>query len=243
MPTQGMKKTGFRQGIHVASATQREAIGTLRMTRDGRCFRYSKNGGVALVAGHAVMPAANDTDLQNEAAGAAGAAAVGATAITFTAAGVKTLAADYFKGGTLSVIDGAGQGHTYMIEGSAAVTASATILLTLAEPLRYAIVAADEWDLAPHPNMGTVVTTGVTVPCVGVAHIAVPIGYWYWAQTRGPVAVLNTAGSAIYEGVGPTAAGSVVTITTALDVDQTPIGKMMAAAAAGDYGVVNLFID
>jgi len=238
-----MKKTGFRQGIHVQSATMKEAIGTVRILRDGRVFRYCKNGAAALAAGQCVMPAANDTDLQNQAAGAAGAASVGDTQVTFTAGAAVTAVAGHFKGGVLGVIDGAGQGHSYEVDGSTAVAAGTAITVTLCEPLRFAIVAADEWTLHPNPGMGVLETTGVTVPCVGVAHIAVTAAYYFWAQTRGPVSVLNTAGSAIYINVGPTAAGSVVSISTALDIDQTVIGKMMDAAAAGDYGMVNLYID
>ena len=240
----GMKNHSFGLGIHASvSSNDKERVGTVRTLRDGRKFRYSKNGAVALVAGHAVMPAANDTNLQNQAAAAAGAASVRDTQITFTAGGAVTAAANHYKGGTLSVIDGAGQGHTYEVAGSAVVSAGTAILITLAEPLRYAVVAADEWTLHPNPNMGTLVTTGVTVPCVGVAHIAVPANYYFWAQTKGPVSVLNTAGSAIYINVGPTAAGSIVSVTTPYDVDQTVIGKMMDAAAAGDYGAVMLDID
>jgi len=238
-----MKKTGFRQGIHVISATQKEAIGTLRILRDGRMFRYSKNGAVALAAGQCLMPAANDTNIQNEAAAAAGAASVGDTQVTFTAAGAVTAADGHFKGGTLSIIDGAGQGYTYEIDGNPAVAASTTIYLTLSEPLRFAIVAADEWDLHPHSNMGVLETTGVTVPCVGVSTGVVTAAYYFWAQTRGTVSVLSTGGGAIYVNQGVTAAGSVVDISTALDIDQTVIGELMAAAAAGDYGTVNLNID
>ena len=240
---QPMKKTGFNQGIHETNVAQKEAIGTLRILRDGRRFRYTKNGAVALAAGNCVMPSANDTDLQNQAAAAAGAASVGDTQVEFTAGAAVTAAAGFYKGGFLSVIDGAGQGYTYEIDGSTVVAAGTSIVLTLAEPLRFAIVAADEWTLHANPNMGVLVTTGVTVPCVGVATGVVTAAYYFWAQTRGPVSVLNTAGSAIYINVGPTAAGSVVSITTALDIDQTVIGKAMDAAAAGDYGVVNLDID
>lgn len=238
-----MKNHGFGQAVHATSTTAKERVGTLRTLRDGRKFRYTKNGAVALVAGTALMPAANNTNLQNQALGAAGAASVGDTEVVFTVGAAITVAEDYFKGGTFHVIDGAGQGHTYEIDGSSVMAAATALTLKLAEPLRFAIVAADEGSVHPHQNMATVVTTGVTVPCCGVAHVAVAANSYFWAQTRGPVSCLNTAGSSIYETVGPTAAGSVVTVTTPLDVDQTVIGTAMCAAAAGDYGAVMLTID
>ena len=57
-----MKRTGFQQGLLQESATAKEMVGTLRITRDGRKFRYAKAGGSALAAGKANIVAAGDAE-------------------------------------------------------------------------------------------------------------------------------------------------------------------------------------
>ncbi|MBW2637238.1 MAG: hypothetical protein JRC86_06920 [Deltaproteobacteria bacterium] len=92
-----MKKGGFSQGIFEVSASQKEALGTLRILEDGRKFHYAKAGAGALTAGNMGIAAAIAAEVTNQAMGAA--VALGAQTLTYTASGAVTYIADYFKDG------------------------------------------------------------------------------------------------------------------------------------------------
>lgn len=209
------KKAGFRQPLFAQSATAKEKIGRVRVTDNGRVFRYSKAGSSALAAGKLNVAVAIAANVTNQ--GATAAVAIGTRNLTFTAGGAVTYALDYFKGGYLQVNDATGEGHQYEIEGSSAVTAGTTIYITLAEPIRVALVATtSELTLVHNPCMAVAESaTQGSVP-VGIPPIAVSASYYFWNQCWGPAIALM---------VGTPAIGSRLTIGS-------PAGSLKVQATA-----------
>lgn len=236
-----MKKTGFRQGIHVVSSTQKEAIGTRRILRDGREFVYAKAGASALSVGKLAMAADIAANVSNQALPAM---AVNDRQFTFTAGGAVTYVADYFKGGFLLVNDAAGEGAQYEIDASTAVTAGTEITVTLVDGVRVALTTSSEATLVHNPCMATIESADEENLPVGVAPVAVPAANWYWAQCKGLANILVSGTIAVFDMVVPGAtAGSVKTIPdygTATDADMPIIGQAYRAGVDTEYTSVRL---
>jgi hypothetical protein len=195
MSNKPMKRTGFQQGVFEQSSTLKEQVGTLRILRDGRKFRYSRAGTSALAAGKLAVAAAVGADVMNEACTAVHAIGDVIFSETITSA---TYAENYFAGGWLHINDGTGEGHQYKIISSSAVTAGTSIILTLEDPIRVATAAtsASEFSIIHNPNMATVESTTLGTP-VGISPIAVTASYYYWAQTGGVASALCEQATAV----------------------------------------------
>jgi len=237
-----MKKTGFRQGIHVTSATQKEAIGTRRILRDGREFTYCKAGASALLVGKLAMAAASASVVSNKACPAI---AIGDTQFVFTGDSM-TYAADYFKGGFFIINDATGEGAQYEIDASTAVTAGTTLTITLVESVRVALTTSSEGSLVHNPGMATVESATEENLPVGVSPVAVPIGHWYWAQCKGLANVLISGTVAVFDMIVPGAtAGSVKTVpdwASATDPNMPIIGQCYRAGVDTEYSLVKLIL-
>lgn len=220
MAIKPQKRTGFAQGIYDQSSTQKETIGTLRVTRDGRKFRYARNGAGALSAGKANVAAASAAEVINEAC--ASAHAIGDFIIEETITAGVAFAEDLYAGGFFQITDGTGEGHQYEILSSSAGDAAATtIILSLANPIRVALVATtSEFSLVLNPQMNVVQTDVEENLCAGIAPIPVTIAYYFWNQTGGVATALGSDTSAIGTSlvIGATA-GAVKAVPTPLDVD------------------------
>lgn len=242
----GLKNHSFRQGIYAQSSTAREKVGTIRITRDGRKFRYSKCGATGIAVGKMTLMADVAANVSNQAAAAAGAAAIGATQITFAAGGAVTYAADYFAGGMLVINDATGEGAQYEIAGSTAVAAGTSITLTLARALNVAIVSTSEWSLVHNPGMAVITSTDEENHPTGVTPIAVTAAYYFWAQVGGVATVLVNGTIAVWDMVVPGAvAGSVKVIpdwAAATDSDMPILGQAIRAGVDTEYTAVNLNI-
>lgn len=245
--TRPIKRSGFSQGIYQISATQKEELGTLRWTQDGRAFRYAQAGTSALGAGKCGIAAAIAADVMNEAC--ANAHAIGDMVIqeTITAA-AAAYAENFFAGGFLQVNDATGAGHQYLITGSSYVaTGGTSIVLTLADPIRVALVAAtSEFTLAHSPWRGVTETTTEENLPVGVAPLPVTAAYYYWAQTHGPALCLVAGTPAVGTKLtlGATS-GALAAVATPLDVDvDYQVGVAWGTVGVdGEYKPVFLTID
>ena len=229
----------FSQSIYAASSVRKEILGALRILDDGRKFRYSRNGGVALGAG---LPTIAANAVANHVSMATAAnVAIGSTQVTVTL-GATAATADQYAGGYLGIDEGAGLGTYYKIESHPAADASDPCLITLAEPIRVALTAAatkttlcyNECDLV-------VVCTGVADQPVGVPLIAVPISYYHWEQTGGTHSAVLTSGTpalgiALSMGAGLLLAMNAVTDPCVGIVAQTP-------GRANEYTPVRLLLD
>jgi len=183
-----MKKAGFSQGIYQTSSTQKEALGTRRLLKDGREFVYAQAGASALAAGKLGISAAIDAAHANKAILAA--VAIGTTTLAVTVTAGTAIAANALKDGALQINDATGEGYSYTISSNSAISASGTIVnLTLEEGIKVALDATSEFTLVHNPWKGVVESTTVGCP-VGVPVVAVPALYYYWAQTRGLACLL-----------------------------------------------------
>lgn len=188
--TQPFKANGpWNQGLYEISATAKEVVGTLRIDRFGRKFRYARAGATALDPGKQTIAATINDDWTDNAV-ATGGAAVGDFEVTMTVTDVDSdvLPVDYFRGGQLFVQDGSGEGTWYPIAHSEAIIDGQTsFTVTLSEPLKVALAASTSYVTpVPSPWMATVISATITSPlATGVPLVTVTANYYYWSQTGG----------------------------------------------------------
>lgn len=206
-------------------------VGQRFNSEDYREFVLVQNGATALPSGVLVQsPAsigANHTGLT------CATATIGATQITVTLGGTLATANQY-AGGFAVVSAGTGIGQTLRIASHPAGTSSGTVVLTLEDPLSVATLVSDsKVSLTLNPygsvngtNMATsgviISPTTATGASVGVTLYPIPastatVPSYGFIQTKGAVACLNGAGTAIGLDVMPggSVAGSVVTYVVA----------------------------
>ena len=174
----------------VTSTTESRGVtlGTKGLMPDGRVFRYSK-AGEAITAGlmcqNSIAIANHDMDLVTAAA------AAGATSIVSTLGGTA-VTADQYKGGTLYVNDGDGEGQTFRIATHAAVSSSGdfTVPFEGKQTVKTALTASSLTGLKANPYNGTLIynTTPDGIP-TGFTPTDVASGAYFWQQTYGDAAV------------------------------------------------------
>jgi hypothetical protein len=178
------KTQQFRQGINEISSTQKEAFGTLRVTQDGRKFRYAKATAAAMEAGIACQMAVPTANHFNRSAVAT---AVGSIQVD-VAVGATAVTANQYDGGYLQINAGtAGTiGRQYLISShTVSAAGSETITVNLAEPLATAlVVTTDKLSLIPNPYNGVSVGA-VAEPIAGICPVKVTASYYFWCQTGG----------------------------------------------------------
>lgn len=224
--------------IFTESDAALQPLGSRLDFEDGRSFVYCKNGGTALAAGKLASSPAEVANHTNCAVAAA--AAVGTNEVTITL-GATAATKDQYAGGFLYINDAAGEGYTYRVSSHPAADASGSLVLTLADKVRYALTTSSEASLVYNKFANLVVapaTTAVGTP-VGVPAIAVTASYYFWAQCAGPAAVLQVgtlvAGA---NAVTPTGtAGGVGPSGAATSVD---VGTVMQIAATTEYAMIDL---
>ncbi|HBF43029.1 MAG TPA: hypothetical protein DDW42_05245 [Desulfobacteraceae bacterium] len=246
MATKPQKRTGFSQGIYSQSSTRKEEIGTLRVLRDGRKFRYARAGAGALGAGKVNVAAASVAEVIDE--NCASNHAIGDFIIEETITAGVAYVEDQYAGGFFQVTDATGEGHMYEITSSSAGSAAATtIILTLANPIRVALVkTTTQFSLVQNPQMNVVQTDVEENMATGIAPIAVTIGYYFWNQTGGVATALGSDTSAIGTAlvIGATA-GAVKAIPTPLDIDMVfSLGVVFGTAmVVGEYTQIFMTLD
>ncbi len=222
-------KLSFTQDIGETSPAKREAVGALRITADGRKFRYARAGS-ALAAGTLGMAPAAVAAHGNLAALPA---AVGDRVLTL-AVGAAAVAENAYEDGYLQVADADGRGRQYRILSNTACPAGGSVVLTLAESVRAALTADSRVSLVPSPWSGVAASgTEENLPA-GVAPCDVPAGHYYFAQTGGVACCLAGGAAPVGAMLVPGAvAGSLGPMNATLDVDQPVAGVAFAAAAVG----------
>lgn len=219
------------------SSVAQTRLGEIASSGDGRWFKYVKAGGTALVPGTLVQAPAEITNHQNLAPTAN--AAIGATSVTVTL-GATAATANQYAGGWLVVTATPGQGYQYRIKSNPAADASATLTLTLEDPLSVAITAAaSKIDLVLNPCSGVIInpTTASSAP-VGVAVYPITASYYGWVQVRGPACILSDGGSTVGTNVSASngTAGAVEAAVTA----QAAIGVALTGVATTEYGMFDI---
>lgn len=219
-----LKMRGWDQELHETSVTQKEAIGALRITDDGRWFRYAKAGGSDLVAGKLNFAAQIASDHTNETPAAT---AVGENQVVVTVTAGTAIAANALRDGYLQVNDAAGEGLQYLIGGNTAITASETVVYVgLVEPIKIALTALSEVTLV-HNNQYLVVESATEENVgAGIPPVAVTTLYFFWNQVWGPAICFTDTTPPIGCMLIPgTAAGEVAEAATASHATKNLVGR------------------
>ncbi len=218
-------------------------LGQMAIMNDGRCFRYAQ-AGEALTAGHlgqAPSPKTNHHDIVLAAAGA-----IGAKKITVTL-GATAAVVDEYAEGFVVVNDATGEGTSYKILSHPAADASASLELTLSEPIaNVALTTSSEVSLVHNHYNGVQESTTQTLKPVGVPLVDVADEAYYWAQSKGvaPVMADETLTVGALLSAGSSTAGSVEEMddVTAPLVEHF-VGWALATGVADEFFPVELTID
>jgi hypothetical protein len=244
--TKPIKKAGFAQGIYAQSVSAKEVLGTLRITQDGRKFRYAKAGAADLNPGKIGLAAALSAYVVNEIILAA--VAIGKHTLDLTITTGTAIAENELRGGYFQVQDGTGEGQNLQIAGNTAMASDGTtIQVALEDPIRVALDTTSEFNLVRSPWWAVYESDTAEAMVAGVAPIPVTTLYYYWCQTGGMCNVLQYASDAVgcIMSVSTNLAGAVQSITTTAIVANLPIVGIQYGTAGvnAEYTPVFLTID
>lgn len=221
------------------------ALGQQAMTDDGRTFRYSQAGAVALAPGKmndGALVVANHVNLVTAAA------AVGATQVTVTLGGTAATLNQYAGGMLWGNTTSTGLGIGYLIKGNPAqATTTGTLVVTLVEPIQTAITATTKVSLFPALYSAATLTPSASTaggPPIGVfTGSTLPISNYGWLQIGGPAPLLSDA--TVYTlGEEVSQAASGVAGAGSLKVATFPTyGTAMQLGVSGQYQLVNLSLN
>ena len=226
------------------SATQLFPLGS-KLEYGDRQFRYAhiyNGGGVAAgVTLENIAATAHHRDVA-----VAEAASAGAKSITVTLGGTEATA-DYYNEGYIHINDVTGQGQLLRIKDHPAADASATLVLTLYDPLKTAITTSSKADLisSNYKSINTAATTHVGV-IVGVSTIAMTANNYGWIQTSGPCSVLTSGTLVLGQAAvrSDSTAGAVEPGDPANGPNEnTQIGQVLVVNGETDNSVINLNIE
>ncbi len=164
-------------------------LGTRMHVPDGRVFRMAKVGSLDITVGKLVASAAREPQHANLSVEAV--RAIGDNLITVTLVDVAVSLGEY-NDGLIYVNDGSKQGHFYRITNHLAAAASAVLTLNLHTRLITPMGTSDQVTLIKNVYNGVSVSQALrTERAVGVPPRDVSANQFFWAQTFGPVAILQ----------------------------------------------------
>ena len=213
-------------------------IGEKFISSDGREFVLCSVGASNIATGVLTQSAALIADHQNMATSTASA---GATQVTVTL-GATAVTANQYAGGFVTFNAGTGAGQTLRIASHPAAALSTSVVLTLEDPIVTATNSCStKSSLAPNPFGGIIIhpTTSSNSP-VGVTLYPISAGLIGLVQTKGQIACLNDAGTAIGLGVSPSTntAGAVMTVAATT----SQIGSAAYTGTTTEYSLINLML-
>jgi hypothetical protein len=219
------------------TSTAQAGLGAKAVTGDGREFRYVLAGGTALVPGKLQQAPAEITNHQNLTPAAA---AIGATQVTVTL-GATAATANQYAGGLLIVTTTPGQGYAYQISSHPAADASATLTVTLTDPIVVALTTSSVVDLVLNPYSGVIVNpaSASSAPVGGAVH-AVTAAQYGWIQSHGACALL--ADGTVTVGTSLVASNATAGAVEALTGVQAIVGLALTGIATTEYGAVHLML-
>lgn len=232
------------QDVREISIVQKEALGSVGVTRDGRVYVYGQAGASDITRGQLAVAEAVVANHTNQTFGAT--AAVGADEVVLNI-GATAVTADQYADGYLVVNDAAGEGVLYQIISNSAASASASVRIKLYEPLVAAVtVSVSEGSLIKNPAK-TVVTSTTLSKSVGVANTTVTAAYFGWFQSGGMASVLADGtpakGTNVVQSNGTAGAVEAFTDSTTLATDiQEVVGITMETAVSTEHRAVFLKI-
>lgn len=225
------------------NVAQKYPLGARLSLADGRMFRYSENGSVALTPG--LINCSPDDGAEREDTITA-AVAIGARSMVYTAVG--TITENQYADGLLCVVDGTGQGLQYKIESHLAIGAASTGVLNFYDPVVTALDTTSDVMLVKSLYKSVIVAPDQVVIPTGVAPIPVTANYFFWNQTRGiaPVLAEDSTGSAATERICTLGTSSGVLTTAGGAPGAAIIGRVMFDSldhVSGDYPPIFLLIE
>lgn len=176
------------------NTVQQMELGASLNVSDGRIFRYTNSGGVALSAGKVNTAPLQKTNHQNLAVQAA--AAIGATSVSLTLGATISVVEEYAEG-FLSVGLTPGQGHVYKISDQQVAQSAATQTVTLFDAIQVALTTSSKASLIHNTWNGAIEGTTQTIRPAGVpmtpvaASVAGTNDVYFWDQTHGVASALN----------------------------------------------------
>lgn len=229
--------------VRETSTVQQHRIGT-RYVMDGdddrKIYRYALAGASALDPGKLCVNSDVDSDVVNKTV--ARTYAAGATEIIIDSAGA--VAADEYRGGTLTISDATGEGVAMRVSGNTVLSGAGELTVYLDEPCPVALtIDVSEATLLRSPWYGVVIsaTDQADMP-VGVPNVSIAAGSYGWLQTRGECAVW--ADEAVAKGLALTIGTGVAGQVEALDAaGEFQIGVAMEALVDTEYRAAYLTID
>lgn len=231
-----------KQGIYEISADQNHLLGT-RLELGDRIYHYAKAGATALVA--CKMNEGEAPVAEHLKCAVAEVAAAGATRVKLTL-GAVAAAQNIYAEGYLN-IDNAGGGYPAIkIKSHATIALSTSGYFDLFDPLPVALTASMFGTLTKNPWKDVVVAPAnaaqAQIP-VGVNPVAVTGAYYFWCQTWGPASCLLSGTPPVISDLCMTSAATAgALIVYVVTASRTPVGWLMRAEAAADYGLVFLTI-
>lgn len=224
-------------GLYTSSDLAYAPLGARAVTGDGREFRYARAGGTALVPGTLLQAGPEDTAHQNLAPTANGSA--GDTEITVTL-GASAVTANEYAGGWAIITTSTGAGYQYQISSHPAANGSATVTLTLADPLVTSIASATtKVDLVLNPYSAVIINpaTATSNP-IGVAVHAIAANEYGWVQVKGVASVLMDGTGVV--GTAQVASNAVAGAVEPATGVQAPVGTLVTGVADTQYGAIDL---
>ena len=132
-------RTVFDQDFRDISSVKQQELGSYAETSDGRGYRYSLAGAVALDRGKVCTNPAVDSNVVDVTV--AEAASVGAKEVVIDAGGSVT--ADAYADGSLTISDATGEGGQYKVKGNTAVSGAGEVTVFLEDELKDTALVAD----------------------------------------------------------------------------------------------------
>lgn len=219
------------------STTQLHKLGERATTGDGRKFRYAKVGGTALVVGNLLQCPAEVTNHQDLTPAAA---AIGATSITVTLGATAATANQYSEGWAVITVT-PGLGYQYKIKSHPAADASASLVVTLEDPIEVALTTSSRVDLVLNPYNGVIqCPTTLTGAPVGVAVNNIAASSFGWIQTGGVASILADGANAVGANVVASNGTAGAVEDAAAPGAQPLVGTALTGAATGECGAVKL---
>jgi hypothetical protein len=166
------------------------------------------------------------------------AAAIGVTSVTVTPVTTNVAVGEYNEG-FLAVSLTPGQSQVLKVSYNPAITAAATGVITLYDPVQVALTSSSKTNLVHNQWQLVVVSAAAaasaTQRAAGVNMVAVPINNTFWAQTRGVCSVLNDTAMALGTNLiaSPNVAGAVTVQSSTYSTAQTQFVVGQACLRAG----------
>lgn len=178
------------------AASRGRPLGTRGYTRDGRAFRWTKNGATALTPGLLVQSETVGTESDDQLVKAGGVVSSGSTKITLNFSTNITLTTallvNEYAEGFLFVNHNQGVGQMVQVAShetatSAAADGHSTVMFMPGNEFTTQVSTASELGIVKNPYDDVVRTTNtLTGPVVGIAPMYVTANYYFWLQTWGP---------------------------------------------------------